>query len=130
MAIQQRDLQFPAPQRTVLIVEDEQHILDLLQNILEDAGYAVLIARDGLSALPIVYEQRPDLVLTDLMMPRMDGEALCERLRGDPSTAQLPIVGMSAGVESAAGARFTGFLKKPFDLDDVLRCVHQTLRAS
>jgi two-component system alkaline phosphatase synthesis response regulator PhoP len=113
--------------RTLLIVDDEQSILDLLQNILEDAGYVVLTARDGYAALALARQLRPDLVLTDVMMPRMDGRALFAQLRGDADTTRIPVIGMSAVPQGVTDNAFAAFLAKPFDLEQVLRCVYEAL---
>ncbi len=114
-------------QPTVLIVDDEQPILDLLQNILQDAGYTVLTAHDGRIALTLARQVRPDVVLTDVMMPHMDGVTLCTRLRRDPGMSQLVILGMSAVPQAVADVGFTEFLAKPFELEEVLRCVDEAL---
>lgn len=130
MTIQPQDAKLktsPSPQPTVLIVDDEQCILELLQNILQDAGYAVLTAHDGRIALTLARQVQPDLVLTDMMMPHMDGAALCTQLRGDPAMSRIAILGMSAVPQAAAGAGFTEFLAKPFEFDEVLRCVDEAL---
>jgi CheY-like chemotaxis protein len=113
--------------RTVLIVDDEQPILDLLQSILEDAGYTVLTAPDGYAALTLARQLRPNLVLTDLMMPRMDGRVLSARLRGDAGTSRIPVIGMSAASQGVADKAFAAFLAKPFNLEQVLRCVDEVL---
>lgn len=75
-------------------------------------------------SLPIhARESRLAIVITDVTIPRMDGLTLCERLRSDPLTADLPIVGMSAAPHPSVVVRFTAFLIKPFDLDYRLSCV-------
>ncbi|KPV54981.1 hypothetical protein SE17_00375 [Kouleothrix aurantiaca] len=110
---------------TVLIVDDEQAILDLLQDVLEDAGYSVLIAHNGCDALALARQIRPDLVLTDVMMPRMDGITLCAELQRDEHLSDLPVIGMSAVRQIVAG--FSRFISKPFELEELLRCVSEAL---
>lgn len=118
----------PEPQTpTVLIVDDEQAIRDLLQDILEDEGFTVLTASDGYAALAIARQTAPSLILTDLMMPRMDGRALCLQLRADPSTANIPIVIMSAARNVPASGLCAGFIAKPFTLNDVVDQVYRYL---
>ncbi len=102
----------------VLVVDDEPGIVDFLRFALEDNGYRVNTARDGSDALTKIAAERPDYLLTDLMMPRLNGWELCERLRTADTTSTLPIIGMSA-VEPN-NAKLDVFLRKPFELDDLL----------
>lgn len=102
----------------VLVVDDEPGIVEFLRYALEDNGYRVQTARDGTDALSKFERERPDFVLTDLMMPRLDGWELCRRLRMHDALRNLPIIGMSA-VEPN-GAVLDAFLRKPFELDDLL----------
>ena len=105
-------------QPLVLVVDDEPGIVKFLRFALEDNGYRVETARDGIDALAKVDREQPTFVLTDLMMPRVNGWELCRRLRERRPTRIVPIVGMSA-VDSS-GAPFDAFLRKPFELDDLL----------
>jgi len=105
-------------QPLVLVVDDEPGIVDFLRFALEDNGYRVQTARDGVDALTKVNAERPDFVLTDLMMPRLNGWELSDRLRELSRTRDVPIIGMSA-VEPKR-ARLDVFLRKPFELDDLL----------
>lgn len=92
---------------------------------LESEGYEVIEARDGAEALERVQEGRPDLIVTDLMMPVMGGRELIERLRSDPETATIPIVVLSANSNLESGSADAA-LSKPFDLDVLVETV-QTL---
>jgi two-component system phosphate regulon response regulator PhoB len=103
----------------VLVVDDEPGIVDFLCYALEDHGYRVAVARDGLAALHAIQRALPDFVLTDLMMPNLDGWELCQRLRRQPETRTLPIIGMSAVDPHGAPVDF--FLRKPFELDELVR---------
>jgi len=111
--------------KTVLIVDDEEWILHVLRDFLEDAGYDVRIALHGRAALSVARENTLSLILTDLMMPEMDGQALCVQLRHDPQTAHLPIVLMSSARRPQLAATFTAMIDKPFDIDDMLMIVRQ-----
>ncbi|MHB8577618.1 MAG: response regulator, partial [Dehalococcoidia bacterium] len=102
----------------VLVVDDEPGIVEFLRFALEDNGYRVATARDGCDALAQIGRERPDFVLTDLMMPRLDGWEFCRRLRSDAQTRAVPVIGMSA--VDAKQAPLDVFLKKPFELDDLL----------
>jgi CheY-like chemotaxis protein len=106
----------------VLVVDDESNMRFLIRMILESAGYEVVEAAHGAAALDRVKESRPDMMVTDLMMPVMGGRELVARLRADPETASLPIIVVSANsssVATAADAR----LGKPFDADALVAAV-------
>ncbi|HEY7064464.1 MAG TPA: response regulator [Chloroflexota bacterium] len=114
-----------APARpTILVVEDEPPVQQLVADLLADEGYRVLLAADGAEALALVGAEPPDLVLTDLMMPVLNGVELCRRLRADERTRAVPIVVMTAagrGPSETAGAN--AYLAKPFDLDVLLEVI-------
>jgi CheY-like chemotaxis protein len=114
----------PPARPTILVVEDEEPVQQLVADLLGDEGYHVLIAADGAQALALVRAERPSLILTDLMMPVMDGVELCRRLRADEQTRHLPIVVMTAaGRGPSEAARADAYLAKPFDLDILLELV-------
>jgi DNA-binding response OmpR family regulator len=107
------------PSRKVLIVEDDQTLRDTVAEALGEDGFAVRTARDGQAALASVRRWPPDLVILDLMMPRLDGEGFCEELRRLDGMADVPIIVVSASrladeVSERVGAAVT--LTKPFDL--------------
>mgnify|MGYP001590389645 FL=1 len=79
----------------VLIVDDTPDNLAMLSDALDDAGYMVLVALDGLSALNRVQRRRPDLILLDAMMPGLDGFETCRRLKALPASADIPVVFMT-----------------------------------
>jgi CheY-like chemotaxis protein len=109
---------------TILVVDDELPIRELLVSLLEDAGYQVLAAPDGSHALALARAERVALVITDLMMPIMDGAELCRRLKDGGLDYEVPVVLMSAvGGQRAESAPADGFVKKPFDLDTLLDLV-------
>ncbi len=87
--------------KKVLIVEDEQDILQLVKHYLEREGFRPITAISGLDALKKVKEEKPDLVVLDLMLPEMDGLEVCKRLRSMPSTAMLPILMLTAKAEES-----------------------------
>jgi CheY-like chemotaxis protein len=114
----------PPARRTVLVVEDEQPVQQLVADLLEDEGYHVMVASDGAQGLALAQAERPDLVVTDLMMPVMTGVELCRRLKSNERTRQVPIVVMSAaGASQARGLGADAFLAKPFDLEALLALV-------
>ncbi|SET73024.1 response regulator [Stigmatella erecta] len=77
---------------TILLVDDEQDLLDLFMEVLEQMNHRVLIAHDGQEALSIARQKAPDLVVTDWMMPRMDGVELCHQLHADARLQGIPII--------------------------------------
>lgn len=113
----------------ILVVEDNEAVADLVQSVLSTYGYRVDVA-DDLTAIRASREHLPDLILLDVMMPRISGDETARSLNQLPETADIPIVLMSATDDVAQRARrlgAAGYLAKPFDLDDLLRVVEQTL---
>jgi len=104
---------------TILIVDDEPPILDLVRFTLEDAEVRVVEASDGVEALALARRLRPDLILLDVHMPRLDGLEACRKIRRDPALAQTPIVMLTAAGQEADRARgreagADEYLTKPF----------------
>ena len=83
---------------TVLIVDDDPNILRPPQLLVEHAGYRVLTAQNGESAQPVAVIENPSLIVTDWMMPHVDGIELCRRLKGDIATAGIPVIMLSAAL--------------------------------
>ncbi len=106
--------------RLILVVDDDHAILLVVSDILEDEGFMVHRAPDGRQALVLAREAHPDLILTDLMMPGMDGRALYSKLQEHMETAQIPVVLMSAAGHIRLGDGFVGFIPKPFNIDALL----------
>lgn len=105
---------------TILVVDDEEPVVDLLTDMLHDQGYTVLSAHNGRAALQRIEEQKPDLVISDVMMPFVDGIKLSRTLRQTHDAKELPIILMSAAMPpdlAACGAN--AFLGKPFDIDRI-----------
>ena len=84
---------------TVLVVDDEEDLLSLLEYNLEQEGFDVLLARDGVEAIEQTREHEPDLIILDVMMPKMDGIEVCERLRKDAHLRTIPIMMLTARTE-------------------------------
>jgi two-component system phosphate regulon response regulator PhoB len=104
---------------TILIVDDEPAILDLVRFTLEDAEVRVVEASDGVEALALARRLRPDLILLDVHMPRLDGLEACRQIRRDPALARTPIVMLTAAGQEADRARgreagADEYLTKPF----------------
>ena len=111
---------------TVLVVDDERDIRFLLRFLLEKNGYRVLEAVHGASALDLIRNERPALLITDLMMPVMDGGALIDSLRGD-NTPYIPAILVSACPERAPKDQFDRVLRKPFLPSELVTLVQELL---
>jgi CheY-like chemotaxis protein len=105
---------------TILVVDDEPAIQDLVSVLLEDAGYTVYTAPDGLAAVEAVARESPDLVVTDLYMPGLDGVGLIARLRRE--RPHLPIVVLSAALRVSPPAGVP-FVPKPLDVQTLLTVI-------
>jgi CheY-like chemotaxis protein len=114
---------------TILVVEDEYATLEMLALLLGQAGYRVLQAADGEEALARLEEQRPDLVVTDYWMPRMDGVELCRRMEADPRWRDIPVIMMSATtLEEPRPPRVVAFLSKPLLFGGLTEALAKALR--
>lgn len=114
--------------RKVLVVDDDPFIRTLLVAWLQEAGYGVVTAEDGQQALDVLRSERPDVLLLDLMMPKLDGYALARIIRTHDATRGLPIIVLSADARAPQklnGVRIDAFISKPFDLDDLLARVNE-----
>ena len=121
------------PQGPILVVEDVPNILELIKITLTFKGYPVVTASNGEEALEIIEEQRPALIITDILMPYMDGFALVQELRTNPETKDIPIIFLTATYLSEDDKKFaldlgaSCFLEKPIDTDDFLLTVAEVL---
>lgn len=118
--------------KKILVVEDDADLVELLRFNLKKAGFAVGTAFDGIEALKKARSLLPDLILLDLMLPELDGFAVCEVLRRDPNTASVPVIILTA--MSSQLARLTGlevgandFITKPFSSKDLLARIESAL---
>ena len=115
--------------KTILVVEDEPAIALVLRLVLEDEGFAVVLAATGLAAWAELTARRPDLVISDLMLPGLSGTALIQRMQADPDLAAVPVLLMSAAADPGLpdAAQYVGFLRKPFAVAALLQLVRQAL---
>jgi class 3 adenylate cyclase len=125
------------PASRLLIVDDTPENLRVLSEILRSAGYALNIARDGRQALDLVRKVAPDLVLLDIVMPEVDGFAVCRELKADPVLAEIPVIFLTASNEADSVVRgfqlgAVDYITKPFNAAELLSRVntHLQLRAT
>jgi DNA-binding response OmpR family regulator len=122
----------PDPQRSILIVDDEEDVVVLLQLVFETNGFNARTASNGKAAVSSAYENPPDIVILDVMMPEMDGWQVLKILKGDERTRRIPVIMLSARAERRdkmiglqEGAE--GYIAKPFSPAEVLREVQNLL---
>ncbi len=121
-------------QATILIVDDEPAITCSLSYSLRQEGYNVLVAENGLDAVKMVVNQLPDLIISDIMMPEVDGYELCRRIREYYKTKEIPFIFLTAKSTDAnkiEAVRLGGddFMIKPFDLKKLILKVQRTLES-
>ena len=121
--------------KTILVVDDEKNIRDLLVFNLQNEGYDTLEAEDGLQAVDIALKENPDLILLDVMLPKLDGKSVCKKLRYSLNMSNIPILMISAkdtetdkivGLEIGAD----DYITKPFQIREVIARVKANLRKS
>lgn len=124
-----------ATKPTIVCIEDEEEMIDLISLILARHGYEVIGALGGQLGIEMVSELKPDLVLLDLMMPKVDGWEVLQRMRADKELRSIPVVIVTAKaneldrVFGLEVARVEGYLTKPFGPRDLVRCVQDALKA-
>ncbi len=117
----------------ILVVDDEVYMLRLVQFNLEKSGYSVITAKDGQEALEILKKEKIDLIITDVMMPRIDGLELCKRVKADPRWKSLPVIMLTAmaQISDRADGKEVGaddYITKPFNPKELLAIVENTLK--
>jgi CheY-like chemotaxis protein len=121
------------PTKRILVCDDDPVILRLLQVNLELEGYEVLLAHHGEKAIEIAVDEHPDLVILDIMMPRMDGYQTCQMIKSQDETRDIPVVFLSAkaqasDIEKGKSFGVDDYLTKPFDPSDLIAVVDRLVR--
>ncbi len=118
--------------KTVMVVDDNPDIVTIVKTILEGKGYGVQSAYSGQEVFNLLSEQKPDLIVLDIMMPQMDGLEVLTRLKGEPSTATIPVILLTAKVqyEDVLGGYKMGadyYITKPFTSTQLLNGINLVL---
>jgi DNA-binding response OmpR family regulator len=119
--------------KKILIIDDDRVIQDSLQELFTDAGYVVHLAADGISGLELIIREKPDIIVADILLPRMHGIALCEKIRGNDDLRNIPIILMT-GVYKDVNLRMyvykglaDDFIEKPFRETELLSKIEHLL---
>jgi CheY-like chemotaxis protein len=117
--------------KTILVVDDEYALIEVLTDLLEEAGYRVVSAANGKDGLARLVKENPDLVITDFMMPIADGLEFVRGMRALPAFRAVPVVMISAsdGTEILKNRRLklSAFLGKPFQVDELMRVIEKLI---
>lgn len=119
--------------KKILIVDDEPHTIEMFRFRLESIGYTIDIAYSGVDALKRITENKPDLILLDVMMPHIDGYEVCRRIKADKDTKDIPIiiftaVGHDDLARKSMDAGANSFITKPFDGNALLEIVRKEIK--
>lgn len=118
--------------KTILLADDEADFVEMLKLRLEKQGYKVIVAQDGMEAIDKAKKFQPDLILLDIIMPRLDGELVILRMKSDPETEQIPIIMLTGvgdihDVHMSANLGADAYFTKPFDTQALLAKIKELL---
>lgn len=119
--------------KKILVVDDHQEMIELLQDSFQLRGYDVVTARNGQDALARVYQEKPDLILLDVMMPLIDGFELCRTLKQNPETQRIPVIlitvkGDESDIERGFEVKADGYVVKPFEPSELTEFAEKFLK--
>ena len=122
-----------ADQRKILVIDDEEDIQKLLKMRLEQENFNVITASDGDVGVKTAEQEAPDLIILDIMMPKMDGYTCLKEIRSLPKTKNIPVLMLSGKEEEKvrdlfAFQKISGYIEKPFELDDIVAKVKEILK--
>ena len=121
-----------AEQKLILVVDDDRELVEGVRAVLERQGYKVIQAHDGHQGKQAIYNQQPDLVILDMMMPRMGGYPLLEHFKGKADAPPIIMITANEGSRHKAYAEYLGvidYIRKPFALERLLETVNRALNA-
>ncbi len=118
--------------KVILIVEDDPNSLELTRTVIEASGYSTIAAIDGEQGVKLARDKKPDLILMDIMMPKMDGYAACYAIKIDKLTREIPVIMLTAaGYELnkklAQNMGASGYVTKPFNIEELQGIINQYL---
>lgn len=116
--------------KKILVVDDDQGILEMLELLLDDDGYEVILEPNSVNALKTIENQHPDLILLDIWMPVISGDQILRSLKTDQKTSSIPVLMYSASTDGKLIAESSGaddFLSKPFDITQLLSAIETLL---
>lgn len=116
--------------KKILVVDDDQGILEMLELLLDDDGYEVILEPNSVNALKTIEKQHPDLILLDIWMPVISGDQILRTLKTDLKTSSIPVLMYSASTDGKLIAESSGaddFLSKPFDITQLLSAIETLL---
>lgn len=119
--------------KKILIIEDEKNIILSLKMYLKKLGYEILVAKDGIEGLEAAQKHLPDLIMLDIVLPKMNGYLVCEALKNDDTTKSIPLIFISAkskeeDIQKALKLGGDEYLLKPFDHKDIKKVVDKYLK--
>ena len=119
----------------ILVVDDDAISLELMEAMLVPNGYEIITANDGSKAVAIIVEQKPDLILLDIMMPGLDGYSTLTKIKENKTISKIPVVmltamGFQLNKELALRFGAVGYITKPVDLDELLKTISRLLSAA
>jgi DNA-binding response OmpR family regulator len=120
-----------AQSKTILVVDDDQELIDGLRSLLERQGFRVIHAHDGHQGKQMIYNNKPDLVILDMMMPRMGGYPVLEHFRGKTDAPPIIMITANEGSRHKAYAEYLGvidYIRKPFAMERLLEAVHRAFK--
>jgi two-component system response regulator VicR len=121
--------------KSILCIEDESEMIDLMRLILGRRGYEVRGATSGMDGLKLIREEKPDLILLDLMMPEMDGWEVYQQIKADEKTRDIPVIVVTAKAQSIDRvlglhiAKVDDYIAKPFSPQELLNSVEKVLKS-
>ena len=122
-----------AEQKVILVVDDDRELVDAVRAVLERQGYKVIQAHDGHQGKQAIYNQRPDLVILDMMMPRMGGYPVLEHFKDKADAPPIIMVTANEGSRHKVYAEYLGvidYIRKPFAMERLLETVNKALAAA